>query len=400
MKGYDWCKVVALGCLLVAGCVGGGGGKAGPVSTYDQLYMKSDVQSRWSTWENPFGIKGEGGKARAGRKGSAMFPLKAGESKVIAEVVNQSGTVRRIWMTMYDKSAVMMRGMRLDFYWDGADRPAVSVPIGDFFGQGLGQMASFESALFCNPEGRNFISYVPMPFKKGMKVVVTNETEVDQRQFWYEIDYTLGDRHGDDMLYFHAHWRRENPTKLKEDYEILPLVEGSGRYLGASVGVIANQQEYMHTWWGEGEVKIYLDGDRSYPTLCGTGAEDYIGTAYGLGKFSHQYQGCPLADWTKLRYCFYRLHIPDPIFFEKDVRVVIQQIGGGAEEFQKEFIEKGTVLYETGEGLKPRDLQNNPAGLFERCDDYSSCAYFYLDRPMNNLPELAPLGQRLGGLAD
>ena len=130
-------------------------------------------------------------------------------------------------------------------------------------------------------------------------------------------DYTVGDRHGDDVLYFHAHWRRENPTTLQKDFEILPRVAGRGRYLGACCSVIPDQKKFLKSWWGEGEVKVYLDGDDGRPTLCGTGTEDYIGTAYGQGQFSHRYQGCHIADRENFRYAFYRLHIPIPSGFTK-----------------------------------------------------------------------------------
>src|SRR4029079_5990915 len=108
----------------------------------------------------------------------------------------------------------------------------------------------------------------------------------------------------------HAHFRRENPTTLQQDYELLPLVRGKGRFLGVNVGVQADKERYGTTWWGEGEVKVYLDGDTDLPTLCGTGTEDYIGTAWGQGRFAHLYQGCPVADGEAMAYCFYRYHIP------------------------------------------------------------------------------------------
>ena len=113
--------------------------------------------------------------------------------------------------------------------------PAVSAPFGDFFGMGLGQTTAFQSALFASPQGRSFLCFVPMPFKTGMHLVVTNETDIDLRSFYYDVDYTLGDPHGDDTLYFHAFFNRENPTRLQQDYELLPRLEGHGRFLGVNV---------------------------------------------------------------------------------------------------------------------------------------------------------------------
>lgn len=279
-------------------------------------------------------------------------------------------------------------------YWDGATRPAVSAPIGDFFGVGLGQMVTFQSALFSNPEGRSLNCLVPMPFRTGMKIVMTNESVTDLRELFYEVDYTLGDKHPANMLYFHCHWRRENTTRLQHDYELLPRVRGKGRYLGVNIGVIVNSKTYFSSWWGEGEVKAYIDGDQDLPTLSGTGAEDYVGSAWGLGQFAHLYQGSPVADEKNLRWCFYRYHIPDPVYFQKEVRVTIQQIGSLYSVGRAKFRENNRRLYRTGPGL----VEMVEDGLFERDDDYSSCAYFYLDKPDNDLPPLASVNKRIEGL--
>jgi hypothetical protein len=260
-------------------------------------------------------------------------------------------------------------------------------------------MATFQNALFSSPEGRSFNCCVPMPFKTGMKIVVTNDADKGLAMFYYDIDYTLGDEFDEDTLYFHAHWRRENPTTLKEDYELLPKVNGKGRFLGVNIGVDPNTDKYYRTWWGEGEVKIYLDGDEELSTLCGTGTEDYIGTGWGQGQYAHLYQGCHVADSEKFEYCFYRLHIPDPVYFRQDCRVTIQQIGCFGPGTKEKMHESGRTYYAAGPGKKPLDLSpEGPSGrygLFEREDDWSSCAYFYLATPTNNLPELAPFEQRI-----
>jgi D-arabinan exo alpha-(1,3)/(1,5)-arabinofuranosidase (non-reducing end) len=362
-----------------------------------RMYQMPDgVQTRWASPENPTGEPGAGGKANAGRKGRPCFAMNAGESVVLAEASGVSGVVRRIWMTLTDRSARMLRGLRLDFYWDGAKNPAVSTPLGDFFGMGLGRTAPFESALFSSPQGRSFNCVVPMPFRRGMKIVVTNESGVHLDALFYDVAYTIGDKHDGDVLYFHAYFRRENPTTAQRDYEILPRVQGRGRYLGANIGVIADQTHYRKLWWGEGEVKIYLDGDREFPTLCGTGTEDYVGSGFGLGPFAQQQQGCTVADSQSMRFCFYRYHVKDPVYFEQDARATIQQLGWiGKDEESLRVRNIGTV-HRAGPGLV--EMSADEQGVFERTDDWSSCAYFYLDRADNGLPQLIGVDKRSAGL--
>jgi hypothetical protein len=358
--------------------------------------MQDGVETRWASPENPTGARGQAARSNGGRKGAPNFRLPAGESRVLAEATGTSGTIRRIWMTISDRSPKMLRGLRLDFYWDGAATPAVSAPLGDFFGIGLGQTNVFQSALFANPEGRSFNCLIPMPFRIGMKMVMTNESGADLEMCFYDVDYTIGDKHGPNTLYFHAHYRRENPTRLQQDYAILPKLTGRGRYLGVNIGVAANQAIYYKTWWGEGEVKVYLDGDQEFPTLSGTGTEDYIGTAWGQGLYSHMYQGCPFADEKTFRYCFYRYHVLDPVYFHKDIRVTIQQIGFYWEPDKVPLAAENRKVYRAGPGLVDMDLTKS--GLFERQDDWSSCAYFYLDRPENGLPPLDAAELRIRGV--
>ena len=367
------------------------------VAFAQELYeLPEGVETRWASPENPRGEKGRGGQLMGGRKGAPTIAIKSGASAVLAEAQNTPGTVRRIWMTIPDRGPRMLRGLRLDIYWDGATRPAVSAPLGDFFGVGLGRMATFQSALFSNPEGRSFNCVVPMPFRTQMRIVMTNESGADLPELFYDVNYTLGDRHPATMLYFHAHWRRENPTRLQQDYEILPRVSGRGRYLGTNVGVITDRKTFHNTWWGEGEIKIYLDGDRELPTLVGTGTEDYVGTAWGQGQYANLYQGSPVADEGAGEWSFYRYHIPDPVYFRRDVRVTMQQIGYLADHSRGALVREGRRLYRAGPGLVEKDIRED--GKFERADDWSSCAYFYLDRPENDLPPLAPVAQRVAGL--
>jgi hypothetical protein len=374
---------------------------------YDQpIYVIPEgVQTRWASHENPKGEKGQGGKARGGRKGAAWFTLPAGESYVLAETQNTSGTIRRIWSTINDQSSEILRGLKLEFFWDGADKPAVSVPFGDFFGVGIGKTAIFKSALFSNPEGRSFNCFIPMPFKTGMKIVVTNESVKEVKNFYYDVDYTIGDKHPEDVLYFHAYFNRQNPTTLKKDYTILPRVEGKGRYLGTNAGVICDMETYSDTWWGEGEIKIYLDGDKEYPTICGTGVEDYVSTAWGQDYYYDLYHGSPIYDKKKMELAWYRFHLPDPVYFHEDIQVDIQQIGGIDTD---DYPHIATFLYnQLKKGHKIMSVDGNDIDfanipytqgipqLFEREDDWSSVAYFYLEKPVSNLPAILPVEQRL-----
>jgi hypothetical protein len=172
--------------------------------------------------------------------------------------------------------------------------------------------------------------------------------------------------------------------------------------LGTNVGVRPNQKNYLQTWWGEGEVKMYVDGDTDLPTLNSTGTEDYIGTGWGQGQYAHAHQGCHVADTDKFEYCFYRFHVPDPVYFTRDIHVAIQQIGCWDPENRPKMYALGKPIYRAGKGLVPLDLsptgEPGDYGLFERHDDWSSCAYFYLDSPENGLPRLMSVSHRTADL--
>lgn len=379
---------------------------AGQLSAQELYTMPKGQQSRVSSFENLNGVKGEGGKTNQTGKGAAFESLKAGESKTLLNV-NSAGMIQRMWVTISDRSLPMLRSLRLRMYWDGADKPAVDVPFGDFFCVGLGRPIAFQSALFTDPEGRSFNCYIPMPFKKGAKVVLTNESKTDLGSLYFDIDYVLTDKPQPDMLYFHACWNRSIRSELTKDFELLPAITGKGRFLGINVGVNVDAS-YGHTWWGEGEVKMYIDGDTTYPTINGTGSEDYIGTGWGEGTFTHMYQGCTVADTAKGQYAFYRFHIPDAIYFNENFKATIQEIGGGTQEEVKSMIAKGIPLKPVsvaGEKNFTRLLDhpqkltdpNFPKGWinFYRIDDYSATAYFYLDKPVSNLKELVAVEERV-----
>ena len=386
----------------------------GDVSAQELFEFQTDVP-RWASPENPSGAPGQGGRENLGAKGRPFETIRAGQSLTLADIQG-AGVIRRMWITIGDRSPRMLRALRLEMFWDGAAVPAVSVPFGDFFGPGLGQTASFENALFSSPEGRSFNAVVPMPFRTAARVVLTNESDTDLTRVFFDVDYTLGARHGADTLYFHAVWRRERPTTLMRDFDLLPRVEGRGRYLGASVGVITDPV-YGETWWGEGEVKAYLDADTIGPTLVGTGTEDYIGTGWGQGVYTHRYQGAAVADKARRLWTFYRFHVPDPVFFSRACRVTLQQIGGAPKAEVKTMVAAGVpmtpITLDGGDrdrfihllGRTPPVTLDDPSlpdgwVNFYRRDDVSATAYFYLDRPAGTGTALAPVADRTAGLPE
>jgi len=359
-----------------------------------------------SSFENLNGIKGEGGKTNKSAKGNAFESLMRGESKTLLDIEGP-GIIQRMWFTVRDRSPEMMRSMRLRIYWDRESKPAVDVPFGDFFGYGLSEVVKFETALFSNPEGRSFNCMIPMPFSKGAKVVLTNESQRNVGEVFYDIDFIKLDNPEEDALYFHAFWIRQLTSELRQDFEFLPEITGRGRFIGVNIGVNADPV-YGDTWWGEGEVKMYIDNDEELPTINGTGTEDYIGTAWGMGEFTNLYQGCTVANDSTKRYAFYRFHVPDVIGFKENFRVAIQQIGGGARDLVRQLIKDGARLEPVSvSGIGGfRRLMDDPKNIFDedfpagwvnfyRIDDYSATSYFYLDTPTTGLSELPDVSERI-----
>ena len=364
-----------------------------------QLYeIPKKADSRLSSFENPNGVKGQGGKTNKTAKGRAFEVIKTGETKTLLNI-NGEGIIQRIWLTI-DQNPLKLRSLRFQFYWDGNSKPAVDVPFGDFFGFNVGKPVAFQSALFSSGEGRSFNCFIPMPFKKAAKILLINEGNEPVKLF-YDVDFILQDVFPED-LYFHAYWTRQPTSRLGDDFLILPRMAGKGRFLGMTVGVNTDSS-YSKSWWGEGEVKMYIDGDMEYPTIVGTGTEDYIGSAWGLGTFANLYQGCTVANDSTRQYNFYRWHIPDAIYFHKDIKVVLQQIGGWMKNDVKALLKKGANLKPiTVDGPggftllldmpNPPDIndENFPEGWvnFYRIDDYSAVSYFYFDKPSSSLPAL------------
>jgi hypothetical protein len=292
------------------------------------------------------------------------------------------GCIRHIWITTPPGDPLMDRNVILRFYWEGQKDPSVEVPLSDFFGVAHGRRAPFSSRFVTMGEGKGLNCYFPMPFAKEGRATVTNESERQLDMFFYQVDYTIGDEVSDETPRFHAQFRRDTRTTLGEDYVILDGVKGKGRFLGCVVGL----RSLGPCWWGEGEVKIYLDGDDEYPTICGTGSEDYACSAWGLGQFHAPDFGAPYVrdDLVSL----YRWHALDPVYFHEDIRVAIQQLGGG---FMKEFKDMGEKAEKLiAEGLVDLGKPISDAHeflVFERSDDMCSTAFWYQTLPAQPFPE-------------
>lgn len=386
-----------------------------PAAAQDQnaaLYrFQQDGRPRWASPENREAARGAGGQENRGGKGHAFDTLPAGAAITLADIKG-AGIIDRMWITTEDRSPEMLRGLRLDIYWDGAAKPAVSVPLGDFFGAGAGALVPMETALVASPEGRSYVSYLPMPFRKGARVVVTNESGKQLNLIFWDVNYRQMAAPPRDALYLHAYWSRTRATELGRDFEVLPRVTGKGRFLGTIVTTLTNPA-YDKSWWGEGEAKIYLDGDGPHATLVGTGTEDYIGTGWGQGAYVNRFQGSLVADEPCGRWTYYRFHVPDPIFFDREVRVDLQQIGGWPKDKVIGLLKAGAklqpVTIDPGQRTNFQQLlssgkQVTDPGLpngwtnFYRSDDVSAVAFFYLDKPVSGLPALAPAAERLAAL--
>jgi hypothetical protein len=339
-------------------------------------------QIRTISFENPSGAKGAAGSAHAGRKGAPNRLLAAGERLTLAEIAGP-GRVRHVWLTFPPMPPEAMRAVSLEVFYDDAREPSVSVPCLDFFGLPHGRPAPYASALAAAQEGRGFNAWLPLPFHRRIRVELSNGS-ARRFPFYYQIAYTLGpEPAGTGIL--HASFRRENPTVLRRDFVIAEGLRGPGRFLGCNVGVrVLPEPDFA--WYGEGEVKIYLDGDGALPTWCGTGLEDYVGTAWGMGAHTTPLQGVPLVLQPEGRagmpdfVSFYRWHLPDPIAFQHECRVTIQQIGAvsvprGRAELRARLDRAGRVAgsgwYEIGAG--PLEA----FAICERQDDYCATAFVY-----------------------
>ncbi len=318
------------------------------------LSRLSKAKTRSISPENFTGDKGKAGMSTDGPALSAARDLGQGwkvspyvrvppkETFVMADVKGE-GAIQQIWLT----PAGNWRSAILRFYWDGETTPSVECPVGDFFACGWGQYAQISSLPVCVNPGSAFNSYWEMPFRKGFKITIENiadkprpgETATNVFTVYYQINYALTDV-PDDAAYFHAQFRRVNPLPYKDVYTILDGVKGWGHYVGTYLAWGVNN----NGWWGEGEIKFFLDGDSAFPTICGTGTEDYFCGSYDFDakapdgsiqyhEFTTPYTGLPQVIrgdghyQVQQRFGMYRWHIMDPVRFEKDLKVTIQALG-------------------------------------------------------------------------
>lgn len=310
------------------------------------IFMKRSAESRSLTAENFRGDRGKGGMATAktalhphsascarelgpGWKLSPCLPIPAGKTVTIMD--NEGpGVIRHMWMTHRTE---FLRDLIIRMYWDKQKRPSVECPIGDFFCNSWKQKQKIMAIpINVNPEGGMNI-FFPMPFKKHARITITNDSPHDHDEFFYTINYTLEPVPAD-ALYFHAQWRRTNPVKYGEDFLMIDNVKGQGQY----VGTFMTWQQNNAGWWGEGEIKMFIDDDQKYPTICGTGTEDYFGGAWCFAgeNYSAPYFGYQMVSGEVnkpgARMTLYRFHVQDPVFFKKELRVTMQALGWRGEK--------------------------------------------------------------------
>jgi len=336
------------------------------------LYRLSDAKSRSISPENPTGEKGKGGMATEGTgaksardlgqgwKVSPSVVIAAGTTYTVADIEG-AGTIEHIWMTPTGN----WRFSILRIFWDDEKEPSVEVPVGDFFAMGWGKYARISSLAVCVNPGSGFNSYWPMPFRRKARITLEN-LDNESMTLYYQVDYTQAPV-PKDAAYLHAQFRRTNPVRSKEVYTIVDGIQGKGQYVGTYMawGV------HNNGWWGEGEIKFYMDGDNQFPTINGTGTEDYFNGAYDFevnGKyeeFTSPYSGLAQVIrpdglyQSQERFGLYRWHIVDPIRFDHDLRVTIQDLG-----------------WQSGDRYLPLN------------DDISSTAFWYQTEPHTAFPKL------------
>jgi hypothetical protein len=353
----------------------------------EDIFQLKTLRSRAASAENPQAIPGQGGTAGNGLKGSpAIKDFRPGATATLLDQEGP-GLIRHIWLTSHDRKPDALRSLVLRMYWEGHEHPSVEVPLGDFFGVAHGAAVPMYSDPVLMQEGRGFNCYIPMPFARRARVTLTNELDRPIDWLFYQIDFTLGDAVDDQTGRFHCSFRRENPCPMGHDFTMLDTRGGRGIYLGAVIGV----RELHEGWWGEGEVKMFIDGDTSFPTICGTGAEDYIGSAWGLDEHCTRFQGAPLVrpPFNSI----YRFHIPDPVYFQDRIKVTVQQMGGGL---------RGKLEEKFGEGLifNPKDhpRRNPEDGFYLRSEDYCATAYWYQYPLVGQLSQFASRDLRVANL--
>ncbi len=298
----------------------------------EEFYKITDLETYSISAENPTGERNKGAleipspenPARRLGKGWKVRPcinLKAKQETLLADVEGP-GVITFMWMTVDQKA---YRNCVLRIYWDDEPTPSVEVPLGDFFVNCFGLRFEVNSLpIAVNPSG-GFNSYWPMPFKKRAKVTVENQSENEIPYFFYQITFIRQKFEGN-IAYFHSQWRRSMTSRENPEHIILADVKGTGKY----VGTVIAWEQLSNGWWGEGEVKFFIDGEEN-PSICYTGTEDYFGGAWGFGKtYSTAFLGYPFCvkqEGQIPKHVMYRWHIPDPIFFKESLKVTIQTLG-------------------------------------------------------------------------
>jgi hypothetical protein len=377
---------LVLSVLLVAGLAGCGGPSLKPPAScsapaldgeFASLPLLNEARTRSISAENLTGAKGQGGRAlpnpsepkpaasaRAaddlgqGWKVKPFLRVNAGETVVLMDV-DGPGTIQHIWMVEGLRRAHVLR-----FYWDNEATPSVEVPAPDFFAVGHEMFARVNSQVVIVNPANAMNCYWPMPFRRHARVTFANEAQEDLDLLAFQITYALTPV-PEQAAYFHAQWRRAD-TSHRNPYVILDGVKGRGRYVGTFLAWTQRRKG----WFGEGEIKFFVDGDGRFPTICGTGTEDYFCGSYGFQEpFSTAYTGTTLpanADHDPPNYwSLYRWHVLDPICYAEDLKVTIQALGWGDDGKYKLL-----------------------------SDDIASVAYWYQAEPHALFPALPPLAQR------
>lgn len=341
-----------------------------------------NLASRSISFENPEGRVGGGGRAASplgtGRKGAPARFVAPRETIQLCDIVGP-GTIRHIWLTTRQHPEIS-RGVVVRAYWEGQEHPSIECPLGDLFGFAHGFTPPFESDAHSIGERNGLNLWLPMPFVKRARFTLTNELGY-QIPLFYQIDYTVGDDIDNHVGRLHVSFRRANPTVVCRDFELMSRRGGRpGRFVGAVIGV----RPLDPRWWGEGEAKIYLDGDEEFATIVGTGAEDYACISFCIQQTPFRRHG---VNWRERndavdtgRVSMYRWHIEDPIYWRSAIRVVMQQIGLN--------------------GSGAESLEEYQSKFYERSDDWSAAAFWYEASPSLALEPLPDLAARIADLPD
>lgn len=351
------------------------------ITDASNLHILDNFESRSISPENRAGEKGKGGMAKPnsdwparnldiGWKCAPYVEIEQGDNFILGDI-HGSGLIQSIWIT-----GEVDRSLILRMYWDNQSRPAVEVPLTDFFLYGFSRPHAIKNNMWNNgPKylvnsqfvtvnpNRGLNCFFQMPFNSRAKITLENRSS-NKKIIYYQINYTLGGHNGD-IGYFHAQYRSSKPV-MSGIHTLLDGVNGKGRYIGTALYIGLNRN---YNWWGEGEFKFYIDDDNEFPTICGTGLEDYFGGAFNwdtMGQYTTyqtNYMGMPFIYKPdglyniQQRFVLYRWHVVDPIRFKENLKVTVQCLG-----------------------WKNDDDNENNKDFLVRQDDYISVSYWYQDR--------------------